>query len=220
MKRSLAVLRPEPGNTATAARIEAAGYRALRLPLFAVHALDWAPPAPADFDALLMTSANTLSHGGPGLATLRGLPVLAVGATTATAARAAGFDVMLTGDRDAGDLMRLARDHGVRRALHLGGRDLTPTHGDAVARTIPVYASDALPIATASIAALDGTVALLHSARAARRLGELIEDRTRLRLAVLSPAVGDAAGGGWDAIAVAAAPTDAALIAAAVTLAD
>ena len=40
---SLAVLRPEPGNTATAGRIEAAGARAIRLPLFAVKALDWVP---------------------------------------------------------------------------------------------------------------------------------------------------------------------------------
>jgi uroporphyrinogen-III synthase len=34
MTRSLAVLRPEPGNAATAARIEARGLTAIRLPLF------------------------------------------------------------------------------------------------------------------------------------------------------------------------------------------
>ena len=213
MSRPLAVLRPEPGNAATAARIEAAGGTALRLPLFAVRALDWTPPDPQQYDALLLTSANTLRHGGAGLATLRALPVLAVGAATATAARAAGFTVVLTGDHDAANL--LAQPHDFHRPLHLGGRDRIPTGATAIA----VYVSDALNIAPAAIATLDGSVVLLHSARAAHRLAELV-DPARLRIAALSPAVLAAAGPGWDATIVAPTPTDAALVAAALSLAD
>ena len=65
MSRPLAVLRPEPGNGATAARIEELGFRAIRLPLFAVRALAWTMPDAADHDALLLTSANAVRFGGP-----------------------------------------------------------------------------------------------------------------------------------------------------------
>ena len=66
MTRPIAVLRPEPGNAATADRIAALGLAAIRLPLFEVRALDWAPPDPAGFDALLLTSANAPRLAGPG----------------------------------------------------------------------------------------------------------------------------------------------------------
>jgi len=101
MSRPLAILRPEPGNSATAGRIEALGLQAIRLPLFAVRALDWTPPDPADHDALLLTSANAVRFGGPHLADLLPLPVLAVGEKTAEAGRLAGFDVMAAGNGDA-----------------------------------------------------------------------------------------------------------------------
>ena len=119
MTRLLAVLRPEPGNAATAARIEALGLRAIRLPLFAVRALDWIRPDPATHDALVLTSANAIRFGGAGLAVIRHLPVLAVGPKTAEIARAAGFDVMAVGDGDAAALIALAEARGIDRALHL-----------------------------------------------------------------------------------------------------
>ncbi|MEG3088447.1 uroporphyrinogen-III synthase [Sphingomonas sp. PB4P5] len=216
----LAVLRPPPGNAATTARIVTAGHRALCLPLFAVRALAWTPPDPAHHDALILTSANTLRHGGHGLAPLRALPVLAVGEATAAAARAAGFDVLLTGERNAAHLLALAAGHGITRALHLGARERTMPDSETVTASIAVYASDALPIAAAQIAQLDDTVALLHSARAARRLGDLVADRATVRIAALSHAVLHAAGPGWAAVTVATTPDDAALIAAAIALAD
>lgn len=214
----LAVLRPEPGNAATAGRIEAGGARAIRLPLFAVRALDWTPPEPADFDALLLTSANAVRFGGAGLDRFRVLPVLAVGARTAAAARAAGFDVMAAGVGDAAALIATAWANGVVRALHLGGRERGVEAGGPVARAITVYASEALPIEPRDLDALQGTVALLHSARAARRLAELVGPRRpTIGVAAFSPAVAAAAGSGWASIAIAAAPNDAALIEAAIT---
>lgn len=216
MIRTLAVLRPEPGNAATAARIEALGLRVVRLPLFAVRALAWDVPDPAAHDALIVTSANTIRHCGDALASL-GLPVLAVGAASAAAARAAGLDVALTGDGDAARLLALAEAAGFARALHLGGRERTMPDSAIVRASIAVYASERLPVCDAT--ALDDTVALLHSARAARRLGDLIADRARIRIAAISGAVLAAAGPRWAATAIARTPDDTALIAAAATLA-
>lgn len=212
---TLAVLRPEPGNAATTARARAAGFATLSLPLFAVRALPWDVPDIAQFDSLLLTSANALRFGGDGLQALRRLPVLAVGPHTAGAARAAGFDVMATGGGTAADIAAIATAHGLSTALHVTGRDHTLERGGGIAAVIPVYESAALPIAEAAVHALAGTVALLHSARAGRRLAALLDgiglDRSTLRIAAFSAPIAAAAGGGWREVAVAATPDDAAL---------
>lgn len=209
----LVVVRPEPGNAATVAAARALGFAAEAMALFAVGPLAWTPPDPAGFDALLLTSANTLRHGGDGLAALRSLPVLAVGEATAAAARSAGFAVAMTGTHDAAALARAA---GHRRLLHLGGRERVDIAG---ATAIAVYASDPLP-PPADPRALHGATVLLHSARAAHAVAALPFDRAAVALAAISPAVLAAAGPGWRAMAVAAVPTDAALLAAAGSLAD
>ena len=209
MSRPLAVLRPEPGNTATAAAIEARGLTAIRLPLFAVAPLAWTPPAADRLDAVLVTSANAMRHGGPGLDAFRHLPVLAVGEASAAAARAAGFTVERVGGADAAALIA----GETRRLLHLAGRERVALAG---VEAVAVYAADALPF---DPRALRGSIVLVHSARAARRLGEVAQ-RDGIRIAALSPAVAAAAGDGWDRVAAAACPTDAALLDLAVTLAD
>ncbi len=221
MTRPVAVLRPEPGNAATAARIEAIGLTAIRLPLFATRALDWIAPDPAKFDALILTSANAPRLAGPALAAFAHLPVYAVGQATAKAAHSAGLNVVDIGSGDARSLIAQARDHDMSRALYLSGRERTIEPGGIIAEAIAVYASD--PIA-ADVSVLDGAVALLHSPRASRRLSILIDDsatpRERVSLAALSSAVAAAAGDGWRRIAVAATPNDAALIACARDLTD
>lgn len=215
MTRPVAVLRPEPGNAATTARVMAAGWTAIRLPLFQVRACPWQVPDPADFDALVLTSANAARHAGAELARLTGLPVYAVGIATADAAREAGFHVKLTGTADATRLLADARTMGVSRALHLAGRDRLMT-SSIIAHTITVYASEPLHPDPTSIQVLSGAVALLHSPRAARRLADLVDSaglsRSDLRLATLSPSVARAAGAGWNTIAVAATPDDASLV--------
>ena len=70
------------------------------------------------------------------------------------------------------------------------------------------------------VLALGGTTALLHSARAARRLAALTgahNIRRSVHIAALSAAVAAAAGPDWASISIAATPTDAALIDAART---
>lgn len=220
MTRRIAVLRPEPGNAATVARVTAAGWQAIALPLFAVRPLAWSAPDPADFDAVLFTSANAARHGGAALASLRGLPAFAVGENSAQAARAAGFDVKAAGGGDAAAIIAQARSLGHARLLHLGGQERAVDLPGAIA----VYASDPLPIDGADVAGLAGAVALLHSARAARRLAELVDSagmaRDALALVAISPAVAEATGTGWRAVATAAVPRDDAMIAAACALVD
>lgn len=220
MTRAVAVLRPEPGNAATATKLAAIGLTTIRLPLFAIRALDWTPPDPTQFDALFLTSANAPRFAGPGLATLAALPAYVVGDATAAAARAAGLDVVTVGDRDGAALVSAAS--GVGRGLLLSGRDRSLESGGRIAGAIAVYASEVLPITDTDLNALTGSVALLHSARAARQLTALLDPARRrsVRVAALSPAVRRAAGSGWERIESADAPTDDALLALTRQLAD
>ncbi|RDE06030.1 uroporphyrinogen-III synthase [Sphingomonas aracearum] len=215
--RPVAVLRPEPGNAATCARVADRGWPALALPLFAIRPLAWSPPDAAAFDALLLTSANAARHGGDQLRALAALPVVAVGEATAAAARGAGLTVELTGNGDAISATAMARAHGLPRLLHLGGRERRSLP-DVL--SIAVYASEALDDVDA--APLAGSLALLHSPRAASRLAGLVAEpiRRTIALAAISPAASAVAGTGWQALATASAPTDAALLDAAARLLD
>ena len=209
------VIRPEPGAARTCDRLRAAGYDAVAMPLFTVGPLAWQPPSLAGIDALLVTSANAMRHGGIGLTALRNLPVVAVGKGSATAARAAGFDVGLIGDRDAVAALAAARQARFGRLLHLAGRDHVTLPGVDV---VTLYASDPVDIDNAATQQLLDSTILLHSPRAARHLAAVVDrddrDRARIALAAFSPAVAEAAGDGWRHVAVAARPDDDALIAA------
>lgn len=224
MSRAIAVLRPEPGNAATSAAIEALGLTAIRLPLFEIHAIDWTPPEVSRFDALFLTSANAARHAGPGLTGLRSLPVHAVGDATASAAREAGLQVVAAGDRDGAAMVAAAAANGVGRALLLGGRDRALGSDPIIAEAIAVYASDPVDVGGQALDQLAGSVVLVHSPRAARRVADLVDragiDRRTMRLAAISAAAADAAGDGWERIAAAASPDDTALIALARALAD
>ena len=90
MKRVL-VLRPEPGASTTVKHARERGLDAIAIPLFEIEPVAWDVPEAGGYDGLLLTSANAIRHGGKGLNELRGLPVHAVGAATAKAARDARF---------------------------------------------------------------------------------------------------------------------------------
>lgn len=217
--RPIAVLRPEPGNAATAGRIAAAGGTAIRLPLFEVRPLAWAAPDPADHDALFLTSANAVRQAGPELARLAVLPVHAVGRATAAAATAAGLHVVAVGHADGTALAAAAAAAGVSRALHLAGVDRAVATLPGVSRVVATYASAPVSVDPAQLEALNGAVALIHSRRAAARLAELFADKATTTLVTISRAAGEAAGGGWAGIVVAPAPDDAALVRTALALA-
>lgn len=221
MTRPVIVLRPEPGNDATVARLHALGLEPIACPLFQIAPLPWTVPVASDFDGLLLTSANTIRHGGGALRNFLELPVLAVGAATAAAAADAGFTVAITG-ADNG-MALLAHATGYRRLLWLSGRDRTDLNHPAIAHSIPVYSARPVRLDPARIGAFGAGIILLHSTRAAIELRAQLDshdvDPATIRIAAISAGVANAAGTGWCSVAIAATPDDDALIAAARTLA-
>jgi len=215
----LLVLRPEPGARRTLARAAALGLRARAVPLFEIVALAWDAPDPAAFDALLLTSANAVRQAGAALARYQGLPVHAVGAATAAAARAAGFGDVRTGPGDVRAL--LAGLAPPLRLLHPCGEDRRDAAANGITITpVPVYAArESDPVGLAAALA-EEPVVLLHSPRAAARFAALVEDRAGLTLVAISAAAADAAGGGWRQVAIAERPSDEALLAIAARLCE
>lgn len=215
--RPLVVLRPEPGNSATVQAARALGLEAHAHPLFAMGAVPWAVPAAAEFDALLAGSAALFRLGGAGLDAVRALPVHAVGEATAAAARAAGFAVAGTGE---GGMEPLVAQLAAGRYLRLAGErnvPLMPPPGVEVDTRI-VYAARALALPAALAATLaGGAVVALHSGEAASHFAAECDrvnlSRDRLSLACLAPRIATKAGEGWQAVEIARARTDEALLA-------
>ena len=206
------ILRPEPGASATLARAEAAGIEAVAIPLYEVAPVEWVAPDAAEFDALLLTSANAVRHSGSGLGKLNALPAYCVGAATAAAAEEAGLAVAATG---TGNSMNLAAQipEGMR-LLHLTGRNHRPIPG---VTEIAVYDSAAID-PPPSLDALEGGVAMVHSPRAGARLAELVGQRDTIAIAAISPAAAAACGTGWRVVETITAPADGALLALAAAL--
>lgn len=213
------VLRPEPGASATVAAARAMGLDARAFPLFAVRPLAWEPVARDEVDALLLGSANALRHAGAALARYRGLPVYAVGASTAAAACAAGFEVAATGEGGLQALLGGLRP-GHRRLLRLAGRErVTLEVPPGIEVTVrEVYASEPLPLPDELAARLSApALVLLHSGEAAAHFARCCDsagiERSRVLLAAIGPRVAARAGEGWAMLRSASAPGDAALLA-------
>lgn len=213
--RRLLVLRPEPGASATAARAAALGLEAVVAPLFVARAVAW--DLPANVGAVAMTSANAARLGGAMLRALTDRPLYAVGEATAAAARDAGFSDVRVAGGDAAALGRLIDADQAGPVLHLAGREHHPIPTAQPVETRIVYAVEAAASLTADPV---GTVALLHSPRAAAVFVGLVTDRARVRIAAISPAAAEAAGEGWQAVRVADRPTDDALLAVAAELCE
>ena len=217
--RRIAVLRPEPGASATVERARRLGLDALAIPLFEAEPIAWQAPDPHDFDALLLTSANAIRHGGEQLAGLRTLRVQAVGEATAKAAREAGFHVETVGDSDVDALLGVIDP--TLKLMHLCGEDRRqPRQPRQDIAPISVYRARAL--ADVDIAPAEGAIVLVHSPRAARRFAELADaarlDRGSIVIAGISGAAADAAGDGWETVEAAGKPSDDALLALAASL--
>lgn len=227
MSRRLLVLRSEPGASATVSTAEALGWEATSAPLFTISACDWLPVDPASVDAILMTSANAARLAGGGLRPLLNLPLYAVGAATAEAARAAGFADVRAGDGDAATIVALAASDGAGTLLHLAGRDHRDVRrsGVTIERRIVYCADPVESLPGPALRALEqDAVVLIHSPRAGRLFAELADDarldRSAIRLAAISPAALDGAGAGWRRTIAAEIPSDSALLAAAARLCE
>jgi uroporphyrinogen-III synthase len=208
----LLVVRPQPGADATAARLRAMGHLPHVEPLLRAQAMAWAPP-PGPFDAIVLSSAAAARLAGPAADPLRQHRVLAVGSATAAAARAAGWADVHEGPGTLQALLDAAGPH--RRLLHLAGADRTSVAVPAAVmlNVVTVYRAVVLPLP--AVPAVAGV--LLHSPRTARHLAaewaRLGGGRGDVQVFALSPAVAAAAGGGWQAVAVAAHPREEALLA-------
>lgn len=218
--RRLFVFRPEPASRQTILKAQDLGLDAVSVPLFELHRLEWSPPDPGNFDALLLTSANTVKMAGDRLDLFRSLPVHAVGEGTAVAAEVAGLGVATIG---SGGVDRLLADVDPgTRLLHLCGDDRRePSVAGRSITSVPVYRAAEMP-EVAGLEALSGQAAVLHSPRAARRLAELIDPprRSTIKIAAISAATAEAAGEGWQDVRVAASPNDAELLALAARLCE
>ena len=178
MTRRVLVTRPEPGASATAARLSNMGLSPLVLPLTRIEALAPQPPDGKTFDALVLTSANAVRKApGDLLSRVSGLPCFAVGPATADAAQKAGLGVMLASGGDATSLASdiISRIGPGARLLYLCGRTRTPDLEAALEiaeiHVEPVETYDAVALDISS-RALRGQLAegpldfaLVHSAR-------------------------------------------------------
>ena len=209
MSRAVLILRPEPGNSESMARATALGLEALSCPLFKIIPVAWEPPPRDQFDAVLLTSANALLCAGPALAQYLTLPAIAVGPSTAQAARDAGFADVTEGTGDVAEMLALVGDQS---AVHLCGADVAGAEVSSIQRCT-VYASEVVGSPSRFAEALSShPIAALHSVRAALRFAELMDisatPRSSISIVALSPKVGDAAGKGWQEVAIAAKPRD------------
>lgn len=215
------VTRPEPGASATAARLAELGHEPILAPCLTITAR--AAKLPVLPAALIITSGQAV----PGLPDrLRQVPVFCVGDATAGRLRQAGFTSVASAGGDASDLLRLIsarRLPGTHvlvtgRALGLALTGQLRAAGIPVLRRVvyaarPVSALDA-PV-RAALAAGQIAAALFFSAETAAAFARLHPPATDgMDAYALSPAVADALRElPWRAIHVAEAPTEADLLA-------
>ena len=164
----LLVTRPAPDNERTAAALRRLGHDVVLAPLLRIEAVAADLGAPP-WSGILITSANgvrALTHH-PRRGELLALPVLAVGASSAEAACAAGFADVHSADGDAVDLARAAaqRFAGARHPLlYLAGEDRSGELAVAglTVRTVVIYRA-----ATAQTlpSTLDRVEGVLHFSR-------------------------------------------------------
>ncbi|HET7575431.1 MAG TPA: uroporphyrinogen-III synthase [Sphingomicrobium sp.] len=215
--RHLLVLRPEPGASATVECARHLGLDTSAIPLFNVEPVAWKAPDPCRFDALLLTSANAVRHGGGQLLGLHGLPAYAVGPATAEAAASAGFEIAAVGYGGLDELLNSIAPE--LKLLHLCGQNRRSSV-NASQEIVPVVVYRSTPIDLPDLSAAAGSVAMIHSPRAGRRFAELVHDRGSIAIAAISPAAAETVGTGWGAVEFAPLPNDEALLALAASLCD
>ena len=159
--------RPEPDAARTAARLNAAGHEAVVDSLLTIEPVAFDPPR-GDYAALAVTSANALRAAGasPAIARFTSLPLFALGAHSAHAARETGFSNVETGggDADALGAMLAQRLPAGARVLYLAGENRAR---DLAALTAP---------AKVTIETL-----VVYRARAAERFKEATAEKLRAR---------------------------------------
>jgi uroporphyrinogen-III synthase len=185
----LLVTRPQPHAAGTAAALTALGHVPVLSPMLTVAPVADVVIGLDDVAGLALTSRTAveataaLARARPDLSALFAVPVFTVGAATAEAARAAGFEQVLSADGAVADLVRLIRQYvhpGDGTILHLGGAvragDLTgdlASAGHAVSTIVVYEAVPAARLSAPAAAALSAgrlDAALVYSERTAAAL--------------------------------------------------
>jgi len=164
---TILVTRPEPDNAATADALRQRGLDVLLAPMLQFEALPIRADDEAIYAGVIVTSSNALravrSH--PLCGRLIDLPVYAVGARTADAARSAGFANVRSADGDVAALRTLITGAVPKRGrktplLYLSGSDI---RGDLVAglssngiAVTPLVVYRMIPVAELTEAARNG----------------------------------------------------------------
>jgi uroporphyrinogen-III synthase len=179
------ITRPEPGASATAARILVLGLVPLVAPVVATRLIELALPTPENISAVMLTSGSAI----PALPSdYHNLPVLTVGDATATRASAAGFRQVVSAGGDAKDLASLAKAELPRNArpilLAVGASqgtvlaDELRTAGFRVLRRVVYSVAPARALTAPAVAALragEVRAALFFSAETARHFVRLAQ---------------------------------------------
>jgi uroporphyrinogen-III synthase len=230
MAMPVLVTRPEPGASATGARLAARGFRPVLAPLLTVEILPHRLPAAERLRAVVIASQQAI----PALpAAYDALPLYAVGDATAAAARARGFTQVMSASGNAVDLAAL-----ISRELPKAGRPLLLAagvgQGDQLKEMLQAYGFEVIrdevyaarPVTRLPLSAnqlLQGDESgwtLLFSRETAlcfRRLchaANLSARLARFRLAAISAPVADAVRDlPWAAVHVAMEPNETAVLA-------
>ncbi|AEI38114.1 MAG: uroporphyrinogen-III synthase [Zymomonas mobilis subsp. pomaceae] len=229
--RHLLILRPEPGASRTAKQAIAAGWRVTKTPLAEAIPLSWALPSPASYEAVMVTSAQAIYHGGAELQKLVNYPLYAVGKTTAQAAVDAGFSHIIVANGNGESLIERLKQDGRTRILRLCGEihktylaeksEFQENQTFFLQIVYKMQDIDCLPMAACQ-ALTQQAIVLLHSSRFAERFRFLLKKTNinpdRVPIAVISPTVAEQVGKTWQATAVAEYPDDIHLLKAAASL--
>lgn len=193
------ITRAQPGADATAARVRALGHEALIAPLLAVRMLPDVEISLTGVGALAFTSGAGV-RAFAAACEERALPVFAVGAATAEAARRAGFGEVRSADGDVSDLAEAIAAHRESiegLVLHPGAAELAGDLAGALARAeigaraLTLYETLPLPLSPNLVGQLSTVdVALVHSAKGGRALAAVLQahPQPHLRLLAISEA--------------------------------
>lgn len=173
------VTRTADGADKTARAVEALGHKAIIAPVLAVETLDVGLGQP--FDAVIFTSRNGVMAFS-GLSPRRDAPAWCVGDATADAARASGFDAIVSAEGDVQALFDLMKDRAPRHVRYLYASAKQPSapltawlwaEGFRVSQT-PVYDTTAADPALSDADLARITHILIHSARGGREVARYL----------------------------------------------
>lgn len=187
MKPVVLITRPRPDADTLAEAVSDRGFSPLIEPLLEIRPLSVRRPDPADYQALIFTSANAVRVFAE-MTPDRAHPVYCTGGHTAETARSFGWHNVTSAAGDGTDLSRLLAESTFEARvplLHPAGEDIaTPVAATGVAiERLTIYKADkAVNLSADCLTCLDQnglSAALFFSARTARVFADLLEQYGR-----------------------------------------